>query len=48
MFSVTESNGKVHEFAGIRNLCETEKSALKRAWWRAKWISDGTFYDYYK
>lgn len=36
-----------HIFCGIRNKCATRLSALKRAWWRAKWIQDGTFADRY-
>ncbi len=35
--------GKKREFSGVPNYLETKKAALKKAWWRAKWLSDGTF-----
>lgn len=31
-----------YEYHGIPNQCETKRSALKRAWYRAKWIVEGT------
>lgn len=37
-----------HQFTGIPNQCKTKLSALKRAWWRAKWISEDTFNERYK
>lgn len=36
------------EFYGIPNRCETWRSAMMRAWWRCRWISDGTFDVRYK
>lgn len=48
LFNVTEPNGVTHEFRGIPNLCETKASALRGAWWRAKWLADGTFHSRYR
>ena len=48
MFQVIDQDGKAHAFAGIPNECATKKEALKRAWWRAKWFSDGTFHTRYR
>lgn len=41
-FSI-EGNGRKLGFSGMPNYCETKASALKRAWWRCKWLADGTF-----
>ena len=35
--------GKKTEFIGIPNQCTTKREAYKRAWWRAKWMQEGTF-----
>lgn len=35
-------------YAGTPNYCVSKRSALKRAWYRAKWLSDGTYNDRYK
>lgn len=35
-------------FAGIPNKCGTRRSALKRAWYRCKWLSEGRFEEYYE
>ena len=42
-FTVTEPDGKEHAFVGIPNQCATARSALRRGWWRARWLADGTF-----
>lgn len=42
-FRVMDKNGMWQHFAGVPNYCETKRSALKRAWYRAKWIAEGTF-----
>ena len=42
-FRLIEPCGKTHVFAGVPNQCESPKSALKRAWYRAKWIKQGTY-----
>lgn len=47
-FSIRDQNGVLHHYAGIPNRCETEHSALMRAWWRCKWLADGTYNQYYK
>ncbi len=30
-------------FAGIPNKCARPRQALKRAWYRAKWLAEGTY-----
>jgi len=47
MFQV-EKCGRVWEFLGVPNYCDSLRSALRRAWWRAKWLADGTYDDHYK
>ena len=47
-FSVDDCKNKPHVFGGIPNYCESKRSALKRAWYRAKWFSDGSYYSRYK
>lgn len=42
-FKVTRPDGVTHCFAGIPNQVETPHAALMRGWWRAKWMSEGTF-----
>ena len=46
-FEVVEPNGIIHKYYGIPNKCSTARSALKRAWYRAKWLADGTYSDKY-
>jgi hypothetical protein len=41
-FNITYQ-GATHIFAGMPNMCSTKRQALKRAWWRAKWLIEGTF-----
>lgn len=41
-------NGTLHSYVGLPNKCETPQSALKRAWWRCKWMSEGTYGNRYK
>ncbi len=43
-----EGPGGTWTFGGIPNCCETSRQALRRGWWRAKWISEGTFDNRYK
>lgn len=38
-----EYKGKTHKYGGVPNQCATKRSALKRAWWRCKWLQDGTY-----
>jgi len=42
-FDVERPCGTKHVFSGVPNQCETRASALRRGWWRAKWMADGTF-----
>lgn len=39
--------GKTRTFAGVPNYLETKAKALKRAWWRAKWLSTGEYHKRY-
>ena len=41
-FKIKDESGRWVLYGGVPNYCETKASALKRAWWRAKWMSDGT------
>ncbi len=40
LFEIDAPNGKTRCYCGIPNRCETSKSALKRAWYRAKEIRE--------
>lgn len=46
MFQVTYQN-RTYEFAGIPNRCERPAQALRRGWWRAKWLSEGKWSQHY-
>ena len=35
-------------FVGVPNKCETWRSAMMRAWYRCKWIADGTMDQHYE
>lgn len=37
-------DGKRIMYQGIPNYCETKRSAIMRARWRAKWIAEGTYH----
>jgi hypothetical protein len=41
-------NGKTLYYFGMPNYVETKAKALKRAWWRAKWLYDGVYDQKYK
>lgn len=47
-FMVKDQKGVIHRFVGIPNYVETKAKALRRGWFRAKWLSDGTYGDRYK
>lgn len=47
-FSIVDQNGAKRIFTGVPNYLESKKRALKRAWWRAKWLANGTFTNHYK
>ena len=47
-FRVTDSEGVIRMFAGTPNQCASRRSALRRGWWRAKWLSEGTFSQRYR
>jgi len=40
-------DGVWHDYRGIPNYCATKAQALKRAWFRAKWFSDGSYKERY-
>lgn len=46
-FSIIDQNGLTHNFSGIPNYCESRLSVYRRAWWRAKWLTDGSFSNRY-
>lgn len=46
---VSIQNGEtVQRFAGIPNKWLSRQSAVLRAWWRCKWMAEGTFEEHYK
>lgn len=45
-FSINR-DGQTWDFCGVPNYCESARQAFRRAWWRAKWISEGTFDKHY-
>lgn len=45
-YSVTHE-GKRRCFSGVPNYLETRRQALKKAWWRAKWLSSGEWDRHY-
>ena len=45
-FSV-KHDGTRHNFRGIPNYVETKAKALKRGWYRAKWLNNGTYHERY-
>ena len=46
-FAITH-DGKRHKYAGIPNQCATKRSAAIRAWWRVRWLKDGTYSSRYQ
>lgn len=48
LFSIIDNENVEHYYAGMPNQCETKRSALKRAWWRTKWMADGIINERYK
>ena len=47
MFKI-ERDGSSWEFYGVPNYCYSVASALRRGWWRAKWIAEGTYDQHYQ
>lgn len=47
-FKIITPDGRELVFAGVPNQMETSAQALKRAWWRCKWLSDGTYNQRYR
>lgn len=43
LFTVKTPDGTLHRYVGVPNQCATAQSALRRGWWRAKWLADGTY-----
>jgi hypothetical protein len=48
MFHVEAPDGTIRRYLGIPNTLETRAQALRRGWWRAKWVSDGTIDERYR
>lgn len=46
-FAIQKGKGWIY-FIGIPNQVETRSKALRRAWYRAKWLKDGTWNNHYK
>ncbi len=42
-----EHQGNVRQFGGGPNSCLRRAQALKRAWYRAKWLSEGVWDEHY-
>ena len=42
-FRVFDRDGKAHNYAGLPNYCHSVRSAMMRAWHRAKWMADGEY-----
>jgi len=42
-FEIIDSDGTKRSYYGIANKCRSAASALRRGWWRAKWLADGTY-----
>ena len=42
-FEIIDSTGTKRTYAGIPNKCKSAEHALRRGWWRAKWLADGTY-----
>jgi hypothetical protein len=42
-----EFEGKLIQYSGIPNMVETKEKALKRAWYRCKWLAEGTYDQHY-
>jgi hypothetical protein len=47
-FSIEDLNGIIRHFNGMPNHVETRAKALRRGWWRAKWLCNGTWNKHYK
>lgn len=45
-FSI-KHEGKVREYSGMPNYVETKRRAWKRGWYRAKWLSEKTYFNRY-
>jgi hypothetical protein len=41
-------NGIRYSYVGIPNYVESKAGALKRGWYRAKWLTDGTYQEKYR
>jgi hypothetical protein len=46
-FRVWDRSGNVHNFAGLPNYCRSVRSAMMRAWYRAKWMTNGEYEKHY-
>jgi hypothetical protein len=47
-FRLRLPDGHAIHYAGTPNYCGSLKAAVMRAWWRAKWLADGSHFAKYK
>jgi hypothetical protein len=47
-FEINTPDGKNRKYWGMPNYVETKRKALKRGWWRAKWLAEDTYSKRYK
>jgi len=47
-FSIIDRQGVERNYVGVPNYLESKQQALKKAWWRAKWLANGTYQNHYK
>lgn len=47
-FEITFPGKGLIQYTGVPNYCETRQKAIMRAWWRAKWLNDGTYAQRYR
>lgn len=47
-FGIEDKKGITHVYGGVPNYCTSKRSALKRAWYRAKWMNNSTYSNKYK
>lgn len=47
-FTITNPNGEEWQYIGFPNYCDSKRAALKRAWYRIKWMREGTMGEHYQ
>lgn len=46
-FRIIDANGRTHNYAGLPNYCHSVRSAMMRAWHRAKWMASNEYQQRY-